>query len=145
VTRLLTESSVRLAEIKSDCPRRRVIMVSGPDTERRPKYTIKASLKDPTTIGPSPSPAMLMTSRRNAAAMARMVHSLVNQLFIERLFSMLQTRHFRGFPSVDFRGVFCMGWRMAAITTPRLARARAYAFGKVRTRKISLDHLVCAR
>jgi hypothetical protein len=47
VTRLLTESSVRLAEIKSDCPRRRVIMVSGPDTERRPKYTIKASLKDP--------------------------------------------------------------------------------------------------
>jgi hypothetical protein len=59
------------------------------------------------------------------------------------LFSTLQTRHFRGFPRVDFRRIFCMGWRMVAITTPRLARA--YTFGKIRTRKISLDHLVRAR
>ena len=36
-----------------------------------------------------------------------------------------------------------MGYRMLAITTPRLARTRVH-LGKVRTRKISLDHLVGA-
>ena len=35
--------------------------------------------------------------------------SLKNQLFIKRLFSMLQTRHFRGVSRVNFRQVFCMG------------------------------------
>jgi hypothetical protein len=53
-----------------------------------------------------------------------------------RYFRALQTRHFQGVLRLDFRGVFCMGYRMLASTTPRLARARAYTFGKVRTRKI---------
>jgi hypothetical protein len=35
---------------------------------------------------------------------------MLAQLFFERLFSMLQTRHFHGFPRVDFREIFCMGW-----------------------------------
>jgi hypothetical protein len=47
------------------------------------------------------------------------------QLFFERLFSMLQTRHFRGVSRVDFKGVFCMGCQMLATTTPMLVLSRA--------------------
>jgi hypothetical protein len=45
----------------------------------------------------------------------------------------LQTRHFRGLWRAHFMRVFCMGWRMVALTTLRLARACAYP-AKVPTR-----------
>src|SRR5262249_31863597 len=66
------------------------------------------------------------------------------QLFLYGYFQPLQTRHSRGFWRVDFRGVFCMGWQMLAITTPRLARTRVH-LRKSSHRKISLDLLVRAR
>jgi hypothetical protein len=44
---------------------------------------------------------------RSVAAFTRMATAHKSIVFCA--ISMLQTRHFRGFPSVDFRGFFCMG------------------------------------